>query len=366
MPQTARSGSSHGTPRNGTFTARSGGEKGTPRDAQRLALGERPRDEGWSGDPRISPQHTARSAALSSEPWSAGLSSRTGSSSWEVGCEDGGQHAGEPHQPRGSSDCVGAEYHLDLQKSLEVMRFVIMKENQKLKDFIQQTRDAISEMGEQLEEKTDRAITDSAVSAGAAAAGMAADAVDSACHSPKRASSDKCSDACHVEWCIQNVGEVLSQSHSSSDYCERTKFRRLGREFELRFYPLASTGNAATQGDAANAAPARHYEAVLDAWVAADRVSSSSDAAALSDSDLRVTLSVIMESGPEWEQSEVTAEAVLQGTGHVICRGAWPLSIAGCSAGVPDNVVCRVHVEELCGWGPGRLHLRSSWRPPST
>merc|ERR1719512_52127 len=87
LPLTARSSSSNlETPRTGGgFTARSSGERGTPRDAQRLALGERPSRESiqlrepeiprleWgsaAGAPLLSPQHTARSAALSSEPWS--------------------------------------------------------------------------------------------------------------------------------------------------------------------------------------------------------------------------------------------------------------------------------------------------------
>mmetsp|Transcript_9173 Transcript_9173/g.17134 ORF Transcript_9173/g.17134 Transcript_9173/m.17134 type:complete len:416 (+) Transcript_9173:42-1289(+) len=376
-PLTSRSGSSHETPRNGGgFTARSsGGEKGTPRDAQRLALGERPRDgsdsraEGWSGGPLVSPQHTARSAALSSEPWSASLSSRTGSGSLDLAAEDialGVQHPGELQHQRAAADSMGAAYHLDLQKSLEVMRFVIMKENQKLKDFIQQTRDAITEMGEQLEGQTARAITNTATAAGAVAAGAAvgaaaggvAESVDAAWHSGKSASPNtQCQELCHVEWCIQNVGEALisGQRHGDSEYCERTKFRRRGLEFELRFYPLATATI-----DVANPAAARQYEAVLDVWASTDSASASSGLAA--SADLRVALSVSADADAH---GTVSAVAVLQGMGRVACRGAWPLLHASSGGvGLPANVICRVHVEELCGWGPGRLHLHSSWRPP--
>merc|ERR1719436_2349040 len=55
---------------------------------------------------------------------------------------------GAPARLSGSFDTpqgheVG-RYHLDLQKSLEVMRFVIMRENQKLKDIVQQVHEDIA------------------------------------------------------------------------------------------------------------------------------------------------------------------------------------------------------------------------------
>merc|ERR1712048_156579 len=41
--------------------------------------------------------------------------------------------------------------HLDLQKSLEVMRFVIMRENQKLKDLVQQAHEQLVEVKKELD-----------------------------------------------------------------------------------------------------------------------------------------------------------------------------------------------------------------------
>jgi len=196
LPLTARSSSSLETPRTGGgFTARSSGEKGTPRDAQRLALGERPRDEvppvrpeGWTGaaPPILSPQHTARSVGLSSEPWSMTPSSQGDSLSARSrldcyscgGLEDApwsamGAHAvAWHHGGQAASAAAAAEAQaaaqaaaqqgppggydhnrccLDLQKNLEVMRFVIMKENQKLKELVQQSRIAQAEAKQVLE-----------------------------------------------------------------------------------------------------------------------------------------------------------------------------------------------------------------------
>lgn len=184
LPLTARSNSSLETPRTGGgFTARSAGERGTPRDAQRLALGERPRGDvpprealdalrlegGLVGAPLLSPQHTARSVTLSSEPWSrtpssqgdslssrsrfdTQMSARLDSLSYcgapeELPSNNGA--SGRPHVgllPDAQCHTHGADrYHLDLQKNLEVMRFVIMRENQKLKDLVQQVREQLCE-----------------------------------------------------------------------------------------------------------------------------------------------------------------------------------------------------------------------------
>lgn len=187
LPLTARSSSSNNleTPRTGGgLTARSGGERGTPRDAQRLALGERPSRESiqrrssdipcagagseWgcptvSGAPILSPR--AHSIAYSSEPWSRtpssqgdSLSSRSrfdhsarlDSLSYSAPCEEvhgmGAMSAASVANAQAQAHESSRPYHLDTQKSLEVIRFVIQKENQKLKDLVQQARDGLSEV----------------------------------------------------------------------------------------------------------------------------------------------------------------------------------------------------------------------------
>eukprot|EP00927_Polykrikos_kofoidii_P070685 TRINITY_DN67093_c0_g1_i1.p1 TRINITY_DN67093_c0_g1~~TRINITY_DN67093_c0_g1_i1.p1 ORF type:complete len:372 (+),score=49.06 TRINITY_DN67093_c0_g1_i1:72-1187(+) len=154
----------------GGFTSRSGGEKGTPREPQRLALGERPRDNDvprmdWVRPSSHSPQDTARSAALSSDPWSMtpssqgdGLSSRSRSDSVThqyddaIGLQIRDAFASADARGR-QTDSRESEphYQIDLSKSLEVMRFVIMKENLKLRERMQQTHDNITELRKELE-----------------------------------------------------------------------------------------------------------------------------------------------------------------------------------------------------------------------
>eukprot|EP00928_Gymnodinium_smaydae_P082419 TRINITY_DN65762_c0_g1_i1.p1 TRINITY_DN65762_c0_g1~~TRINITY_DN65762_c0_g1_i1.p1 ORF type:complete len:259 (-),score=60.59 TRINITY_DN65762_c0_g1_i1:19-795(-) len=200
----ARSNSSMETPRTGGYTARSsGGERGTPRDPQRLALGERPASSSCTGaagpppeavlalprppaegcgagagamvagvggyPPILSPQHTGRSTSeWSRTPPSSsqgdGLSSRD---SWAVGgFDDAGAsaaglgaaqlHAAPPAmvaQPQPPQSCYPSafdpecpKHHHDLSKRLEVMRFVIMRENAKLSENLQRTLDSIAEL----------------------------------------------------------------------------------------------------------------------------------------------------------------------------------------------------------------------------
>ncbi|CAK0792291.1 unnamed protein product, partial [Prorocentrum cordatum] len=58
---------------------------------------------------------------------------------WTVGGAEGLQHSADP-----------SRFHLDLQKRLEVIRFVTMRENQKLKDAVQQVREQIARRGLEL------------------------------------------------------------------------------------------------------------------------------------------------------------------------------------------------------------------------
>ncbi|CAK0792292.1 unnamed protein product, partial [Prorocentrum cordatum] len=179
---TARSSSSTlETPR--TATARSLGEKetGTPRDAVRLALlDERPREPrergaeqplAGRGSAAASPKCSARSAGPSTEAaWSttppsqcdsptSARSQRPDSGRGGCGADDAAEASAPPQRQRAWT-VGGAEglqhsadpsrFHLDLQKRLEVIRFVTMRENQKLKDAVQQVREQIARRGLEL------------------------------------------------------------------------------------------------------------------------------------------------------------------------------------------------------------------------
>eukprot|EP00929_Paragymnodinium_shiwhaense_P073839 TRINITY_DN37724_c0_g1_i1.p1 TRINITY_DN37724_c0_g1~~TRINITY_DN37724_c0_g1_i1.p1 ORF type:complete len:276 (+),score=23.83 TRINITY_DN37724_c0_g1_i1:58-885(+) len=155
LPLTARSNGSFDTPRTagGGYTARSsGGERGTPRDAQRFPLGERPREydvprlEGWQPQPISSPQHTGRSTiGCYSSDWSRTPSSEawTDRSRIESVIGDDAPLACQSAQV---SHEASKQAYLDLQKSLEVMRFVIMRENQKLRDSMRSSQEELEDL----------------------------------------------------------------------------------------------------------------------------------------------------------------------------------------------------------------------------
>lgn len=349
-PLTTRSNSSNvETPRTGGgYTARSSGERGTPRDPQRLALGERPRDdiprpEGWVGPSLLSPQLTARSsaavssAAVSSEPWSMTASSQgdgPSSSDLHYGGEESANTAYQPSelQPRHQSYLANQDDHMDLQKSLEVMRFVIVKENQKLKDLLRSAHGKISEINKQLEQcppERDQYLA------------------------PARESS-------YVEWRIQKLGEVsalpLCPCGGETYQFSLTDF--LGVDFTARFFQWKSDVAEPLSESLPLQAPSRSCEVVLEVGGACDNL------------DLSIALAMRWELGDDGhevekakseqradeESHETRAEhatsVVLHGGGRVSCTGTW--------SGVVAAVICCIEVEEL-NWGAGTLCLEGVW-----
>lgn len=118
-------------PRTGSWSetplARSGG---TPRDAHRVALGERRRDEkleAWA-----TPRSTGQSSDLAQEVSAASSQSLSPRSRQEAASEE------TPATADGAS--------ISLQKSLEVMRFTVTRENQILRDEVQRVHDQVEEL----------------------------------------------------------------------------------------------------------------------------------------------------------------------------------------------------------------------------
>mmetsp|Transcript_25441 Transcript_25441/g.59230 ORF Transcript_25441/g.59230 Transcript_25441/m.59230 type:complete len:343 (+) Transcript_25441:94-1122(+) len=112
VPLSARSASSSTTQRTGGTTARSSDGKGTPRDCERLSLSD------------------LRSSAQLGDDLSARGGYRQGDANW-------------PAQR--------TPLHSDLSRELEIMRFVIVKENEKLKEQLRQLKDECSKWREKLE-----------------------------------------------------------------------------------------------------------------------------------------------------------------------------------------------------------------------
>lgn len=320
-PLTSRSGNSSNieTPRTGGgYTARSSGnERGTPRDPQRLALGERPPARGaeyWAaGAPMLSPQLTARSGSMSSEQWSSmtpsSLSSRSRSDSGGVAY--GYAHEYDP-APR-TAEHEPHRYQMDLLKSLEVMRFVIMKENYKLKELVSEAQERVAELNDQL---------------------GTPEPLPEVLPAPE---------PCRLEWHVH--GPDASSAGSNVDGPEacsevRSSFtlpRFPQSSFALEFYPRAAP-------DAADSHPGGSCELALD--VHGTRGSRL---------DLRIGLRLEMrgEDG-ELSQSASSSQIVLHGDGRTSCVCSWPVGAA-----VP-LVICYIDVEEV-HWTAGRLCLQSSW-----
>mmetsp|Transcript_106612 Transcript_106612/g.299547 ORF Transcript_106612/g.299547 Transcript_106612/m.299547 type:complete len:452 (-) Transcript_106612:105-1460(-) len=396
LPLTARSNSSslnlNETPRTagGGYTARSagGGERGTPRDPQRMALGERrsARDResveaicaGIGGAPSVvtgsgalSPQHTARSAALSSEPWSTtpssksdALSSRSRSDSlhgYSVPLDDFAPSIGQAGLPFGGSRCFpigdglslrsstfvcppasdldSAKYSVDLMRNLEVMRFVIMKENSKLKDLLKQLQINVAELR------------------------------DHALRFQRGGRS--------IEWLIEDARELCELSRADPDarFCERQSFRLLdhpGVDFTLSFYPIAGAGASADPAQELPPSPLATSACLASGndlcELVLDVVGPTCDGR-----KLRLGLSIDVEVSKVCAAGEVgcakTAaftRTMINGAGQARCTKAWP-SVASLPNGGTQlhghrpatKVFCRLEVEDLT-WGPGKLSLRTS------
>lgn len=259
----------------------------------------------------------------------------------------------QTHAAAAQSASETASYHMDLQKSLEVMRFVIMTENTKLKELLQETSANLADLSEKLHARKVslplKAPQPAAVTTPSSRE-LVADVGGSAAREPAR-----------VEWCLRNMADVLAlgQHDPDSSHSERTAFRLPafpGLNFELRFYPWAG-GAGAKATDAASAWQAsaeasreqrRRFELQLD-------VSGAS-----SSLDLWVALSIDVEGVAEG----VAVRAVLSGGGTASCIDSWPIGWPAGAGAAAASVICRAEVEEL-SWSPGRLGLSTSWQPPS-
>jgi len=382
----ARSGSGIVSARSGSSTARSGLEtprtdrgfcsSGTPRDLQRLALGERPPDsdrrpgpEGWGGL-SISPQQTARSSVFSSvtsEAWSmtpssqGEWSSRSRADSLNYSPEQDFAMACAQTHAAAASAAETASYHMDLQKSLEVMRFVIMKENQKLKELLQESRASLKDFSVQLDARESSSL---ASPPHGTAPTLPAGGVTT--------SSDACvsQEPSQVEWCLRNMADVLALGRTSGCQAERTAFRLPafpGLDFELRFHPWSS----AVPCQQPNGARATAADVAATWRVAGDGVGEQRrlcelqlDVIGASASlDLHVALSISVEGIPEGDHHSQVVDLVLSGGGRASCVDTWPIGFPSGPGAAAAKVVCRVEVEEL-SWGAGHLSLSSCWQPP--
>lgn len=313
----SRSGNSSNieTPRTGGgFTARSSGnERGTPRDPQRLALGERlPARDGWTGvAPNLSPQHTARSSQWSSMTPSSqgdGLSSRSRSDSGGAGYAYAPEYEPAPRP----SEMDPHRYQMDLLKSLEVMRFVIMKENYKLKELVTEAQERVTELNGQL--GTPEPLPELPLPA---------------------------PEPCRVEWRVHSP-DATSEADGPEACSEVRSSFKLPRfphtSFALEFYPRAS-------GPDSDASSGGFCELALD--VHGEQGSRL---------DLRIGLQLEMrgERGEALQGDASSSQAVLRGDGRASCVCRWLVGAA-----VP-LVVCHIEVGEV-HWPAGRLCLQSAW-----
>eukprot|EP00927_Polykrikos_kofoidii_P021808 TRINITY_DN20541_c0_g1_i1.p1 TRINITY_DN20541_c0_g1~~TRINITY_DN20541_c0_g1_i1.p1 ORF type:complete len:384 (+),score=50.24 TRINITY_DN20541_c0_g1_i1:63-1214(+) len=343
----------------GGFTSRSSGEKGTPREPQRLALGERPRDTDTqrTAPSSHSPQQTSRSGGLSSDQWPRspssqgdGLSSRKSSESLSYNHEDsfmfniaGASNGGDARsrQPEGRDQ--EPHYQLDLSKSLEVMRFVIMKENKKLRERMQQTQEYISDLHLELEDPGPASvqIEDNAFAVSDTAASE---------HSEPLGTTEPHS----VEWRIEHLDAIRTApaAHREVSSFKLPAFPDV--DFSLVFYPRATC----------------ECDAAPSCELSIDAISISG-----SHNELRVKLSLDFEYGKDSsfvfsEDASDVSEALLSGReagARASCsvRRVWPPSPSqetqeDSSKWTEDvvAVIGRIEVQELSS-GAGKLCVQS-------
>lgn len=326
LPLTNRSSSSLETPRTGGgFTGRSSGERGTPRDAQRLALGERPREadreaqrnpDGWVGAPILSPQHTARSAALSSEAVSmtpsAALSSEGDSvsssriDSVPYGDDPNGAYAsyygaqvGNHDHSHNSASQDACRLHLDLQKNLEVMRFVIMRENQKLQDSLQQVHDQLGEVRKE---------------------------VENGVRPQDQQHMSSISRPRSIAWHVQNVGEAALKLAGAGERKEFTMLEYPGVVFMCTFRKL---------------------------WSGSCELRLEVSGDACQGLDLRIVLGIDTDNSSSGDAIATTSAldvvATLRNGGFATCTRSWPVGapIIGAGGASCGDIVCRVEVERV-------------------
>jgi len=372
LPLGSGASGAHDTPRaGGVVTTRSSGH-GTPRDVQRVALGERPHESceqhptqqaSWvvsgtgSGPPHTSPQHTARSAALSSaavssEPWSwtsrasprsslssskDSMSSRSRLDSLVVGGTDdvcASMAAGRS----GSCFHDANRAHLDLQRNLELMRFVIMRENNLLRDQVQETHERLADIRRMLE-------------GGSPAAQLLQT------REPRR-----------VEWRIRNLCSAITAAPGGvaiGTWQERKDFRlpeHPGLDFVLEL--RASLAPAITQNCTSSAGVHESGDA-LQPKLLLELLLDASGPACCEGPELQVALTIEFEGLADVGQTDGIESAVAPlkpGFRGACCHRSVPLpSDVGAGTVMDLAVLCRATVTPLCYLEDEALQLRSSW-----
>lgn len=371
-----------------------GGERGTPRDPQRLALGERPHvpmlprveREGGGYPPILSPQHTVRSVSdywpmtPSSDP---GLSSRSLRSELFVPEEGGagftqstptfGAAYEAPQAAAPLSDLDGPMYHLELSKALEVMRFVIMRENQKLREMLQRTHDSIAELS----------LDPAGLVPPAEADALASEAL------PSRALAGEILEASEVEPIVpvargtRRCIEWHAPASGMWGWCEQKEvhlFAYPGVTFSLSFYPRVASAEASQAAGSA----ASYCKLVLDvSGLGCDglelHVNLSIEGGASRGSSSVDRLSVVASAAPDQAEQGEPEGQVLRGGGRAFCLVPWPLpallapgAASGAALGIERPAasaasaaaLCRVVVGERC-YGAGAVHLEGR-RPLAT
>jgi len=286
---------------------------------------------------------------------------------------------------------------LNLQRQLEVMRFVIISENQKLKDLVKQADERLGDVRRQLDMAAGAGNGTSAGSnagtgAGTSPLACAWEAASDKLAVPARLSGPRC-----VEWRLRNVGEALR--HSPASWRERKEFRLPefpGLDFTLELrslteeglqqphQPWAAVANSgssrppvvsATPSSAGGYPSASAQAAPVAASCGACELLLEAAGAAPGGLELCASLSLSLERADGTQEawpaasfqgrtSEPPAPAgpvALRHGGRAAHRQSWPPALTSCSDG-DLTVVCRVKLEAPCQ-PSGPMCLRSTFEP---
>lgn len=212
---------------------------------------------------------------------------------------------------------------MDLQKSLEVMRFVIMRENQRLRDKIQQMQEQLADVRRQ--------------ALGGAMAGSQAAPVASSLG------------GCTVEWRLELAGGRLAPSaggngrhEMATERCELAEFtlpQMPGIGFVLRFFPTTSE---CPDDHGQHSAAARQSNRQQLGLTTLDSCALTLDVIGpdfLQSMELQVALSILV--GEQPLVASAQRDSLIRVGGRLRCSSKWP-----CGATLQGQrcVVCRVDV----------------------